>query len=299
MQAMILAAGFGTRLLPHSRLRPKPLFPLFNQPLLLLTIRRLRRLGFGRIVVNCHHLCGQIEEAVDGYDVIVEREQKILGTGGGLRNAMVHFDKDKPVLVTNGDIYHTIDIEKLFSHHLRHNRRITLAMHHFPRFNSVSCQDGLLAGFSEKSVNSLAYTGVQVLNPDVLDGIDPDSYSCIISHYRNLLGKGEKISCLRIDKTPGFFWTDIGTPEDYLQLHEDLLQGRVLAWSELQLADSPFICAADIDRENLECSSWAVVGQNVRFGRGCSLDRCVVWDDLDFPAGTNLKNTIVSGALDE
>ena len=50
MQAMILAAGFGTRLLPYTRLRPKPLFPLLNEPLLLLTIRRLQNSGFDHII---------------------------------------------------------------------------------------------------------------------------------------------------------------------------------------------------------------------------------------------------------
>ena len=53
MQAMILAAGFGTRLLPYTKLRPKPLFPLLNEPLLLLTIRRLRAAGIGVVAAQC------------------------------------------------------------------------------------------------------------------------------------------------------------------------------------------------------------------------------------------------------
>jgi len=84
MQAMILAAGVGTRLLPHTLVRPKPLFPILNQPLLLLTIKRLQRLGFDHIVVNCHHLRDQVVAAISEVSgVVVQEEETILGTGGG------------------------------------------------------------------------------------------------------------------------------------------------------------------------------------------------------------------------
>ncbi len=89
MQAMILAAGLGTRLLPHTSIRPKPLFPVLNSPLLLLTIARLKNFGFDHIIVNCHHLREQIVEAVELIeDVMVIEEEIILGTGGGLRGAV-------------------------------------------------------------------------------------------------------------------------------------------------------------------------------------------------------------------
>ncbi|NNK15095.1 MAG: NTP transferase domain-containing protein, partial [Desulfofustis sp.] len=60
MQAMILAAGFGTRLLPYTKYLPKPLFPVLNTPLLLAAVKRLKNSGFSKIIVNCHHLGEQI-----------------------------------------------------------------------------------------------------------------------------------------------------------------------------------------------------------------------------------------------
>lgn len=123
MQAMILAAGFGTRLLPYTLSRPKPLFPILNQPLLLLTIRRLQQAGCDHIVVNCHHLREQIVAALHGIPgVVVQEEVVILGTGGGLRKARALF-RDEPVLVTNGDIYHTVDYRRLYRHHQETTRR--------------------------------------------------------------------------------------------------------------------------------------------------------------------------------
>jgi mannose-1-phosphate guanylyltransferase len=64
MKAMILAAGLGTRLLPYTLSRPKPLFPILNKPLLLLTISRIRNSGFSEIIVNAHHLRQQIKDAL-------------------------------------------------------------------------------------------------------------------------------------------------------------------------------------------------------------------------------------------
>ncbi len=136
MQAMILAAGFGTRLLPHTKIRPKPLFPVINTPLLLLTIDRLKHFGFSRIVVNCHYLREQIVQAVAEIPgVIVQEEEKILGTGGGLRQALTSLDEG-PLLVTNGDIYHTIDLGQLYMYHGERGNAVTMAMHDYPRFNT-------------------------------------------------------------------------------------------------------------------------------------------------------------------
>ena len=129
MQAMILAAGYGTRLHPYTEHRPKPLFPLLNIPLLQLTIKRLQRAGFDHIVVNCHHLKERVTEILSTIPgVILQEETRILGTGGGLRYA---YDKllDEPLLITNGDIYHTIDFLQLYEKHLQSNCPVSLALH--------------------------------------------------------------------------------------------------------------------------------------------------------------------------
>ncbi len=305
MQAMILAAGFGTRLLPHTRLRPKPLFPILDTPLLLLIIKHLLSLGFTRIVVNCHYLAEQIEAAVAPYvpfGVIVQNEEKVLGTGGGLRRAMRYFSDD-PVLVTNGDIYHTIDLLRLYRHHLRQEKRVTLAMHDSPRFNTVFCDGDSVCHFAENSGAGepikLAYTGVQIITPSVLNGICPDSFSCIISHYRNLLAQGEELGCFRVDDDPGFFWTDIGTPEDYLQLHGGLLQGKVPCWPELKKPDGPFFIAKDVDMTAAAVQDWVMIGSGVSLGRGCSICRSVLWDNQKIGAGVEVKERLVSGAAEE
>ena len=61
MQAILLAAGYGTRLRPYTHIRPKPLFPVANRPLLDRLLDQLHAAGAVPILVNCHHLADQVE----------------------------------------------------------------------------------------------------------------------------------------------------------------------------------------------------------------------------------------------
>lgn len=293
MQAMILAAGFGTRLLPHTRLRPKPLFPILNQPLLLLTIKRLQRHGFHRIIVNCHHLQEQIVELISGIDgVIVQREDTILGTGGGLRRALPQM-LDEPLLVTNGDIYHTVDYRELYRAHQESHCPATLAMHDYPRFNTVRVSKGRIVDFRgvDGENEKLAFTGLYVLNPDILATIPDGVQSCIVDHYRNLLLAGGYLKVYRADNS---FWTDMGTPQDYLALHEGLLTGTIPCWEELKFDGND---ALWVDRNaqlsgNTHLSGWCSIGRVQ--GRDACLSRVVIWDGVRLPKGYKCEHALIS-----
>ncbi len=289
---MILAAGFGTRLLPHTLVLPKPLFPILNQPLLLLTINRLQNLGFDRIVVNCHHLREKIVAALAGLaGVIVQEEEAILGTGGGLRRALGHL-RNEPLLVTNGDIYHNIDLLDFYRRHQGSGDPVTLAMHHHPRFNRVMVKDGKVASFDNRGeFSQLAFTGLHVLDPAILEDIDDNVFSSILDLYRRLLNRGTVINCHRTD---GCFWTDMGTPEDYLALHQGLLSGAIPSWPELGLVRRPNC----IDQRaklpaQLELRDWVSIGA-ANIGNNSHLERVVIWDDVAVPGGSCLVDAVVS-----
>ena len=112
MEAMVLAAGEGTRLLPLTLIKPKPLFPLLNRPLLAWIIDTLARFQVRRLILNSHHLSEQIETFLaqpgsrDRFDDLqLLREPMILGTGGGIKNTEGFWRSD-PFLVLNGDSLH-------------------------------------------------------------------------------------------------------------------------------------------------------------------------------------------------
>ncbi len=292
MQAMILAAGLGTRLLPHTLIRPKPLFPILNQPLLLLTIKRLQLLGFDKIVVNCHHLREKIIAALDGVQgVIVQEEDIILGTGGGLRTALKHF-RDEPLLVCNGDIYHTVDLLDLYCHHVANKNLVTLAMHNYPRFNNVMVKDGKVESFDNRGkLSQLAFTGLHVIEPSVIEDIGIKKFSCIIDHYRKILKEGRTINCYRADDC---FWTDMGTIDDYLSLHHGLLTDTIPCWQEIGAVRKPYNISKRAKLPaHIELKEWACIGE-AHIENGTHLERVVIWDDVSVACGSRLVDKIVS-----
>ena len=118
-QAMIFAAGLGTRLKPLTDTMPKALVPVGGQPLLYHVVMRLKEAGFERIVVNVHHFADQIIDYLKvnenfGLDIRIsdEREQ-LLETGGGIKKALPLFDPESPILIHNVDILSNLDLRRL------------------------------------------------------------------------------------------------------------------------------------------------------------------------------------------
>lgn len=307
MKAMILAAGLGTRLKPYSLLRPKPLFPLLDRPLLLYTVERLQRSGFGPVVVNAHHLGDQIAALLhDAKDVILQPETEILGTGGGLRLALRHFDR-QPVLVTNGDICHDIDPAWVYHHHRSADAgperslpgpAATLVLHDCPRFNTVAVDAGdRIVGFGDAvlpgagPVRRLAFTGIHVIDPLLLEAIPPSTFYNIIDCYQHWIRKGGTIRALVVKD---HFWTDMGTPSDYLELHGALLKGRAVLPGSGSGAVGPFFVAESaVMGQGVRQRDWTCIGSNARVGKGASLARVVVWDGAEVAPGAELSDTIV------
>jgi mannose-1-phosphate guanylyltransferase len=295
MQAMILAAGLGTRLLPHTSIRPKPLFPILNTPLLLLTIERLKNFGFDHIIVNCHHLREQIVKALaDVKGLILIEEDVILGTGGGLRGALSHM-RDEPVLVTNGDIYHTVNLFEQYKYHQKNGHLITLGMHDYPRFNTVRMDGEKVSAFiNTKGFATLAFTGLQVVQPQVFEDIEYGKYSCIIDHYRRLLSAGVDINSFRVDDC---YWTDMGTVDDYLALHEGLLSGSIPCWQETGRVRKPYCIAKRAKLPaHLNLDDWVCIGE-ATIGNNSQLQRCVVWDDVEIHDGSVIRDAVISSDM--
>ncbi len=121
MQAMIFAAGLGTRLKPLTDTMPKALVPVCGRPLLAHTIGRLREAGTERVVVNVHHFAHQIIDYLAandnfGMDIRISDESSaLLDTGGGIRKAAPLFDADEPILIHNVDILSNVSLAQFYA----------------------------------------------------------------------------------------------------------------------------------------------------------------------------------------
>ena len=120
-QAVIMAGGKGSRLLPYSALLPKPLMPLGDMPVLELLLRQMRKAGVTDVIIAVNHL-GHLIQAFFGdgsrYGLSIRycNEDQPLGTAGALGNIIEHLDKT--FIVSNGDLLTTMDLGAMTRQHL-------------------------------------------------------------------------------------------------------------------------------------------------------------------------------------
>lgn len=223
MKAMILAAGFGTRLLPYTENTPKPLFTISGRPLLDIIICSLQSSGCEAIVINTHHLYQNIDSFVASkqYTIPIHTryEPVILGTGGAIKNVADFWD-DNPFLVINSDIVTDIDLRDVYDFHLSNKYPVTMVLYDYEQFNNVLLDThDFIVGFQDQGkddsaacINRLAFTGIHVIDPEVLEFIPDMGFSSIVDAYRNLVLSGKKIKAYIAKNV---WWKDIGTPERY------------------------------------------------------------------------------------
>jgi NDP-sugar pyrophosphorylase family protein len=235
MKALILAAGLGTRLRPYTDHTPKPLFTISNQTLLDITIAKLIKAGCSAVIINTHHLHKQIEAFVAGqtYGVPVHtrHEQNILGTGGAIKN-LTDFWDDQPFMVVNADIVSEIDFTQVYHFHCRHSHPATLVLTDNTEFNSVACDsEGFVTGFyqgpsdaSQHASSALTFTGIQVLDPVILDYIADMMPASSIDAYSRMIAEGKKIQAYIPENA---YWKDVGTPERYKAAVYETMAPRV------------------------------------------------------------------------
>lgn len=232
MNAMIFAAGLGTRLRPMTDNKPKALVGFNGQTLLQWNINRLQEAGFNRIVVNVHHFAPLIIQYLNdnngfGADIIVSDESdQLLDTGGGLKKAGNHFKEGQPILIHNVDIISNIDLMALYHHHKRHHSLATLAVRN--RNSSrvlLFDDDDLLRGWRNNTTGELklpsgnsqpeklrplAFSGIQVINYELLDLIiETGKFSMIDVYLR--LSASHQVKAFKHNED---YWTDVGKIEE-------------------------------------------------------------------------------------
>jgi NDP-sugar pyrophosphorylase family protein len=129
VKAMVLAAGFGTRLQPLTRILPKPMFPVLGRPLLSHTFDLLRSANISEAVVNTHHLPDCITDCFankkpSNLNLHFSHEEKILGTAGGIKKVQ-GFLGDGPFILINSDILTDIDLNRVIEFHKKNNTKLT------------------------------------------------------------------------------------------------------------------------------------------------------------------------------
>lgn len=241
MKAMILAAGLGTRLRPLTNHRPKALVEVAGQPLLAITLRRLREFGVRDVIVNVHHCADLVVEYLRvndnfGMHIEISREDDLLDTGGGLKKATWFFqnsdDPEQPFLLHNVDVLSTIAFDRMLRTHNDRRALATLAVQEretsrYLLFDEKDELCGRRAGRDgapqivrpARPVRAFAFSGVHLISRRFLSLLTESGAFSIIDSYLRLAGQGERIVAFRADE---YYWRDLGKPESLAQAEEDV-----------------------------------------------------------------------------
>jgi mannose-1-phosphate guanylyltransferase len=285
MKAMILAAGFGTRLRPLTEIKPKALMPVANKPILARNIEYLISHGFTEIIVNAHHHSQQVVDYLkDGasfsLDIEVKVEPEILGTGGGIKNTEDFWDKE-PFFVINSDILTDIDLASVYQVHQTSRALVTLVLHDCEPYNQVQVDDQWnITDIAKVDMpGRYAFTGIHVIDPEVLSYIPQGVFSDIIECYRQLIRMGKPVrACL----VQGHYWRDIGSIQSYLEANREL-------------AGSSFVIGPDCSADSsVKLTDWGVIGENSHLGRNVELQRSVLWEGVTVKEGIKIADAVVT-----
>ncbi len=247
MKAMILAAGLGTRLRPLTDDRPKALVEIDGHTLLEIALTRLRNCGVSEAMINVHHFADMVVDYLKnngnfGMRIEISREETLLDTGGGLKEAGHFFleassHPNEPFIVHNVDVLTTIDLHRMVQFHAGHEALATLAVQDRQTSRYLLFDDRLqLCGRrfgsdgepelvqpfltrSSQPPQALAFSGVHVISPRFLTMMTEEGAFTIIASYLRLAAKGERILAFRADE---YYWRDLGRPGDVAQAAEDL-----------------------------------------------------------------------------
>lgn len=229
MNALILAAGLGTRLRPLTDTMPKALVPVAGEPLLAHAIRNLLHHGCKEAVVNIHHFGEQIIDYIDHNDWsipihISDERDTLLNTGGGIKRALGLYSNDEPVLIHNVDIFSNADLRTFYNR----NREAAAALMVSKRSSTrqLIVNNGRLVGWRNLTTGEtkgstqgeeFAFSGIHMVNPQAISQAMrkwPEAFSIIdfyletcqdleirvdVQHDLHLLDVGKQDSILRAE----------------------------------------------------------------------------------------------------
>jgi MurNAc alpha-1-phosphate uridylyltransferase len=233
MKAMLLAAGFGTRLKPFTNKHPKALAEINRKPLLQINIEYLQQFGIYDVIVNVHHFAEQIIESIKnnngwGSNIHISDEtDAILETGGGLKRAAWFFKEEQELVLMNVDVLTNLQLNEMIYFHRENEPLATLATTNretsrYFLFNEVN----ILCGWKnvktdekkimreEKNLIPKAFSGIHIINTDIFSLVKQSEIKfSMVDVYLSLCGDNKILS---FDHSQTKF-IDVGKPESLQQ----------------------------------------------------------------------------------
>lgn len=301
MVAFVLGAGLGTRLRPLTEVRPKPLIPVCNRPLIeyafdhLLGAGKVQRgrpqtlLEIERFIVNTHWLPEVYprifpNSSYCGRSIAFRHEPSILETAGGIKN-IEDLLGGEPFIVYNGDILTDLPLGPALDAHRAAGNEVTLVLRSSGGPLQVSLgENGEIADIggrlSSPVPSRYLFTGVYFVQPEFLRRIPAGEKISVIPIFLEMIRVGAKLGGVVIDE--GHWW-DLGSRQQYLAVHQHYA------------AQAPWIDPAARIAPSAVITGSSAIGAGVQIGAGARICDSLLWPGAEVADGADLQSCIVTG----
>ena len=324
MKAVVMAGGFGTRIQPLTHSRPKPMLPIMNKPMMEHTMMMLKKLGIEEFIVLLYFKPEVIKDYFgDGSDFDIKITYVVpdddYGTAGAVKLAQEHIGDDNFIIVS-GDLVTDFDFTKLFDFHKKKNSKFSIGLTSVEnplQFGVVIAnEDNVIEKFLEKPswgevFSDTINTGIYIIESEILDYIPyKENFDFAKDLFPLLMQKGIDLMGCSLEG----YWRDVGNPESYREVYEDILNNRVkfeidgiktkypdgVLYSsvEYKLDPSVEIIGTVVLDEGVVLSKGVklnnvVIGRNVVIGENSKIRNSVFWEEIEIGKNAKFDNTLV------
>jgi mannose-1-phosphate guanylyltransferase/phosphomannomutase len=307
MKAVVMAGGFGTRIQPLTNSRPKPMLPIINKPMMEHTMMTLKDLGITDFIVLLYFKPEIIKEHFgDGSDFGINISYVLpdddYGTAGAVKLAE-DLIGDENFIIISGDLVTDFDFQKIFDYHKEKNAKLSITLTSVDNpleFGVVIAnENGKIEKFLEKPswgevFSDTINTGIYIIEPEILKYIPKhENFDFGKDLFPLLMQEGVELFAGNAEG----YWRDVGNPESYRDVHEDILIGKVnIKFSGIK---TDFPNGTLYSEENyeldksIEIIGTVVLGKNVKLAKGIKLTNVVLGDNVKIGKNSKIRNTVM------
>ena len=328
IRTIMMAGGKGTRLRPLTLVRPKPMIPLVNKPIIEYTVNKLKKSGFNDIIMTLNYMSTNIKNYFKdgsefGIDIRYSVEKWPLGTGGSVKKAEKYIDDT--FMVVSGDVLTDVNFKDVVKYHKEKGAIATMVLTEVedPTHFGIAVMDKnhkiteyLEKPSPEEAFSNVANTGIYIFEPEIFDFFDGKDKE--VDFSKDIFPEVIKQDAGIYGYVFNGYWNDIGRPETYLAATYDILDqkmeqnfyktkmaesigkigniwvGENVFIDEKARIEGPVVIGNNCTiEEGCKISRGSVIGDNVSIGRDVNIDGAVLFPDSIIEDNSFLTGCII------
>ena len=306
MKAVVMAGGFGTRIQPLTNSRPKPMLPILNRPMMEHTMMMLKDLGITEFIVLLYFKPEIIKDyfgdgSAFGIKVSYVTPTDDYGTAGAVKLAQKLIG-DENFIIISGDLVTDFDFRKIFDFHEKSKAKLSIGLTSVENpleFGVVIAnKENVIEKFLEKPswgevFSDTINTGIYIIEPEILNFIpEGENFDFGKDLFPLLMQQNVPLMGFSLNG----YWRDVGNPESYRDVYEDILNNRVnfkIPGNVINYPDGKLY--SDVPQTldtSVEIIGNVVIGENVNIGKGVKLNNVVVGNNVSIGENSSIRNTV-------